>query len=112
MIDKEKFRDNFKYYDKGIVLQVIDMFLAGYPDRLKELQANINTMDFVKIDHNAHSLKGEVAYMSSEVSELARVMEHKGKDKDGNGLQDTFDKLRSGTLILAGELNQMRTEYK
>jgi HPt (histidine-containing phosphotransfer) domain-containing protein len=111
MIDKEAFRENFKYYDKEIVLQVIDMFLADYAGIFEELQVSINNMDFNAIDNIAHSFKSNVAYMSAEVSELARILEHKGKDKNGEGLQLTFDKLKAGTALMVNELAEMRQEY-
>jgi HPt (histidine-containing phosphotransfer) domain-containing protein len=112
MIDKEKFRENMKYYDKGTVAQVIDMFLADYNDVFVQLQASIDNMDFSSIDHIAHSFKSNVAYMSGELSEQARILEHKGKDQDGSGLQNIFDNLKSGTLVLAEELQEIKKEYE
>lgn len=111
MIDKETFRDNFKYYDKAIVLQVIDMFLEEYNDRFTVLEQNIRDLDFKNIDHNAHSLKGVVTYMSTELYELARILEFKGKECESSGLQETFDTLKQSTLQLAEELVEMRKEY-
>jgi len=112
MIDKETFRDNFRYYDKGIVLQVIDMFLADYQDTFTGLQASIDNLDFDGIDNIAHSFKSNVAYMSAEVSELARIIEHKGKDKNNDGLQAAFEKLKAGTSLMVNELVEMRQEYE
>jgi HPt (histidine-containing phosphotransfer) domain-containing protein len=112
MIDKEKFRDNFKYFDKGTIVQVIDMFLEEYLDRFAELQENINNLDFVAIDNNAHSFKSNVVYMSAEMGELARILEHKGKDQDSGDLQPLFDQLKAGTILLVAELPEMRKEYE
>ncbi|NVO19538.1 MAG: Hpt domain-containing protein [Bacteroidetes bacterium] len=112
MLDKEKFTDNMKYYDKEIVVQVIDMFLEQYPGRLKDLQSDILEMDFSKIDNHAHSLKGEVTYMSAEMAEVARKLEFKGKEKDGTGLNELLDALNEGIPILAKELTEFKKEYQ
>jgi HPt (histidine-containing phosphotransfer) domain-containing protein len=112
MIDKENFRNNFRYYDKEIVAQVIEMFLEEYEGRFIELQKNIDDQDFEKIDHNAHSFKGVVTYMSPDLYELARILEFKGKEKDSSGLQETFDQLRNGTVELVSELAELLAEYQ
>jgi HPt (histidine-containing phosphotransfer) domain-containing protein len=111
MIDKEAFRENMKYFDKNIVLQVIDIFLDGYKDRLTNLEKNIKDIDFHGIDNNAHSLKGEVAYMSQELAEMARKLEHKGKEQDSEGLQELFESLKKGCEEFSVELSEMRSEF-
>jgi len=111
MINKESFRDNFRYYDKSIVLQVIDIFLDEYPDRLIELEKNVSELDYPAIDNNAHSFKGAVAYMSPLVAELARKLEFMGKEQSNGGIIETFEELRSVTRLLANDLKDIRTEY-
>lgn len=111
MINKENFRDNMKYYDKSIVLQVIDIFLTEYTDRLTELQNSVTNLDFDAIDHHAHSFKGVVTYMSPELAERARTLEYKGKEKDASALEEIMKLLRDGTFELAIELEDVRVEY-
>ena len=111
MINKESFRENFKYYDKSIVLQVIDIFLDEYPDRLRELEKNVSELDYPSIDNNAHSFKGVVAYMSSALAEVARKLEFMGKEQSNAGIHETFEELRANARLLANDLKDMRTEY-
>ena len=101
-----------KYYDKEIVVQVIDMFLEQYPSRLSDLQADISEMDFYKIDNHAHSLKGEVTYMSAELADIARRLEFKGKERDSSGVQELLDTLAAGIPALANELMDLKKEYQ
>lgn len=112
MINKESFRDNMKYYDKGIVLQVIDIFLNEYPDRLQELEKNVMELDFHAIDNNAHSYKGVVTYMSGEMAELARKLEFMGKESNSNGIHEALAELTSASLELAVDLKEIRGEYE
>jgi HPt (histidine-containing phosphotransfer) domain-containing protein len=111
MFDKEFFRNNFKYFDKHVVLESIDMLLSEYEERLAELQKNIHDLDFKAIDDNAHSIKGVVGWMSEGLYELARIVEFKGKESDSNGLQEAFNNLEQGTIELADALQEMRKEY-
>jgi len=111
MIDKESFRENFRYYDKNIVLQVIDIFVMEHQDRLRELETNVADIDFTAIDNNAHSFKGVLTYMSPVVAEIARKLEYKGKEKDNSGLTKLLDELRVATLQLVEGLHEIRPEY-
>lgn len=111
MIDKNLIRENLRYYDKPVIVQIMDMFIDDYPIRFEELQKSIANLDFAGIDHNAHSLKGVVAYLSPEVFELARKLEQMGKNKTSEGLQEAFGMLKTGILELVEVLQDMRTEY-
>ena len=112
MINRAKFKENFKDYDNGVVVLVMDIFLGEYEERLESLQKCINELDFETLHIKAHSLKGVVAYMSPELSEISRVLEFKGREKDSSGLQNTFDNLKTGILDLVVDLRELRSEYE
>ena len=87
MIDREKIEENFRDYDKEVIAQVMDIFLDEYDDHLKQLQKYIIELDFDGLNHRAHSFKGVLAYMSAELSQLSGILEVKGREKIGRGLQ-------------------------
>jgi HPt (histidine-containing phosphotransfer) domain-containing protein len=111
MIDKENFKENFKYYGNEVVVQVLDIFLDEYSENLSILQKSIIELDFEKLDQKAHALKGVVAYMSEELSALCFELEQKGKDKIGEGLQPIYDQLDKGIREMVVELKVLRMEY-
>lgn len=111
MINKENFRNNFQYFDKSVVLQVLDIFLSEYQDRFNELEKNISELDFKSIDNNAHSFKSNVAYMSEELHELARILEFKGKEQDSSNLRECFENLKTATLLIIDDVIELRKEY-
>jgi len=111
IIDREKFRDSFKYYDSYVVVEVMDLFLNDYAANLEELQKWIHRFDFNMLNHSAHSLKGVVAYFSTELSELCYKLELKGSENDGNGLQTIYDQLKEGILLMVEEIHELRAEY-
>jgi HPt (histidine-containing phosphotransfer) domain-containing protein len=112
MINKEKFRENFQYYDKEVVVQVMDIFNNEYPQALQELQQSIAVLDFPTLNRKAHGLKGVVAYMSTELSGLCHELEQKGAEQNSEGLQPTYNLLQEGILELVDELKLLRTEYE
>jgi HPt (histidine-containing phosphotransfer) domain-containing protein len=109
MIDLENFNENFKYYGKQVVCEIIDIFAEEYPDRMISLQKSVADEDFDEIKFNAHSLKGVIVnFMDPEPIELARKLEEMGENKTDVGLTETFEKLRYSTLNLLNELKEYR----
>lgn len=111
MIDKEAFRENFKYYDNEVIVQIMDIFFEEYAGNLEVIQKSILEKDFVTLNQKAHGLKGVVAYMSEELSSLCFELETKGQEKNANGLQATYDTLKAGVLEMVDELTSLRKEY-
>jgi HPt (histidine-containing phosphotransfer) domain-containing protein len=61
MVNKQAFTDTFQYFDKEVIIEIIDIFIDESPERLSGLEQNINEANFEKLRFNAHSLKGVVA---------------------------------------------------
>ena len=111
MIDRHKFNENFQYFEKEIVIEIIDIFQSEYDDRFKSLRENVYKPDFVQLKFNAHSLKGVIAnFMDPVTIELTRQLDEKAKNKDEFGLKNLFEDLEKQTAILLEELQQIRLE--
>ncbi len=112
MIDRERFKENFVYLDKEVVVEIIDIFLGEYKERLTNLQKNITEHDFTRLKFNAHSLKGVIAnFMDPATIELSRVLDEQAKHEDNNGLLELFDDLKKGTESLVVELNDLKKDF-
>ncbi len=113
MIDKKQFLENFKYFDNDIVLEIINIFIDEYPERMKTLRKNIDEKDFDQIKFNAHSLKGVVAnFVAPEVQELARQVEIKGGSKDMTGMETLYKQLYEKAGIVIEELKELRKNFE
>ena len=105
VIDWIQFNDNFQYYDKTIILEVINIFFEEYDDRIANLQKNIDENDFAGLAFNAHSLKSVIAnYMAPDAYECTRKLEELAKNKSGDGIKEVFSQLKSTTQELILEL--------
>lgn len=76
MIDRPKFNENFQYFEKEIIVEIIDIFESEYEDRFKALRENISIRDFNQLKFHAHSLKGVIAnFMDPVTIELSRRLD-------------------------------------
>ena len=111
IIDWAQFNENFQYYDKEIVREVIDIFVDECDDRINNLQKDIEEKDFTSLAFNAHSLKGMIAnYMAPKAVELARKLEELAKNNSEEGINEVFIELKSTTKELLIELEDYLKE--
>ncbi|MBL7137519.1 MAG: Hpt domain-containing protein [Bacteroidales bacterium] len=112
MIDRERFRENFIYLDKEVVIEIIDIFLSEYVERLSAIQKNITEQDFTRLKFNAHSLKGVIANFMDPVSiELSRKLDEHAKNETSKGLQELYNNLKRETESLAKELQEIKADF-
>ena len=112
MIDRGKFKENFVYLDKEVVIEIIDIFLDEYEGRLIKIQNNISVQDFAGLKFDAHSLKGVIAnFMDPPTIELSRSLDEKAKHEDSTGLQELFNDLKSATESLVVELHDLKNDF-
>ncbi|MEI8005572.1 MAG: Hpt domain-containing protein [Bacteroidota bacterium] len=111
MIDRQKLNQNFQYFDKETIIEIIDIFFEEYPDRMEKLRKNIEDLDFVQLKFNAHSLKGVIAnFQDPECSELSRKLDEMAKNQEKNGLTGVFQDLVAASDKLMEELKGLRAE--
>lgn len=111
MIDRQKLNQNFQYFDKETIIEIIDIFFSEYPDRVEKITKNIKEGDFAQLKFNAHSLKGVVANFQDPLTiELSRKLDEMAKNQQSAGLNQVFEELKSASEKLLEELNSLKTE--
>jgi len=104
-IDWAQFNENFQYYDKEVIIEVIDIFLDEYDSRIRNLKKNIEEKDFINLAFNAHSFKSVIAnYMAPKAYNLTRKIEDLAKNNSNEGINEIFTELISETQELLLEL--------
>ena len=105
IIDWPRFNENFQYYDHEIIMEVVNMFLDEYDDRMSGLQKNIGDHDYKALAFNAHSLKSVIGnYMAPQASELAGKLEELAKNNSEEEIPETFSELVQITQLMLLEL--------
>ena len=80
MIDRQKLDQNFQYFDKETIIEIIDIFFEEYPERVEKIRKNIQDGDFNQLKFNTHSLKGVIVNFQDPVSiELSRKLDEMAK---------------------------------
>ncbi len=112
LINDQSFNESFSYFDKEIVVEIIDIFLNEYEDRLSTIKKSIDDVDFQNLKFQAHSLKGVVANFSApKVQELAKILENKGADSINENLNEDFEELDKLVRTMVEEISVLRENY-
>ncbi len=113
VIDRKNFMDTFQYFDKEIVVEIIEIFINEHKDRLNAIQNDINQLDFNSLKFNAHSLKGVISnFVALEPQQTAKYLEIKGSEKDSSGLQELYLQLEKGIYDLVSDLTEIKTDFE
>lgn len=112
MINKGTFSAMYENFDKEVVVEIIDIFIKEYPDRIIQLEQDIQNGDLESLYKHAHSLKGVIAnFYDEDARQLALALETKGKTKDSAGLSDLLNQLKISCESLLSELKTLRNIY-
>ncbi|RLD44755.1 MAG: hypothetical protein DRI86_06685 [Bacteroidetes bacterium] len=112
VIDKEQFTETFQYFDNEIVVEIIDIFLNEYPERIEALNASIKNVDYDSLKFNSHSIKGVVAnFVAPSVEQQAKELEIMGSDKNMEGAEELFAAFKISSESLVEELIELKEEF-
>lgn len=112
LINNQSFNESFSYFDKEIVVEIIDIFLNEYEDRLSAIKKCIDETDFPGLKFHAHSLKGVVANFSApSVQALAKQLEDKGTNSQNDNLTEDFGELDTLVRQMIEELKVLRENF-
>ncbi len=113
VIDRVAFMDTFQYFDKSIVVEIIDIFLTEYPQRMEALKKDIQKLDFSALKFDAHSVKGVIAnFVAAVPQQLAKELEYKGINNDATDLQRIYDELCIAGADLIDDLHALRPDFE
>ena len=111
MIDRQKLNQNFQYFDKETIIEIINIFFEEYPVRVEKIRKNIEDGDFIQLKFNAHSMKGVIANFQDPVSiELTRKLDEMAKNQQSAGLITVFEDLTIACARLMDELTALKAE--
>lgn len=112
IVNKEKFQENFKYFDKEIIVEIIDLFINEFDSRMNTIKNSIDKLDMDSLKFSAHSLKGVIANFVADVPEsYARKLEIKAKINDHSDLDKLYQQLYDSTEKMVNELKEIRIIY-
>lgn len=67
--------------DENLLQELCEIFLSGYPQLMTKLREAVMSGDSHGVQQAAHSLKGELSYLSAmQATSIARAMEDMGRE--------------------------------
>lgn len=96
--------------DRGLLREVVELFLDDYPGVLEKIRTAVSTHDANALEHYAHSLKGSVSTFGAKGAfDAALALERKGRSGDLSGIEEGLGKLESALGTLRPELETLQT---
>ncbi len=90
---------------ESIMQSVANVFLETYPDMLEDLRCGIGERNTGVVEAAAHKLKGAVGnFTTGRTFELARALEHGGRDGAWEGIDETFEAFERAVQQLESDL--------
>ncbi|MDP2724422.1 MAG: Hpt domain-containing protein [Bacteroidales bacterium] len=112
IINTELFNETFQYFDKEIVVEIIDIFINEYSERISKINEAIQTKNFADLKFTAHSMKGVVAnFAVPELQAMARDLEIAGAEQNLNNIDEKFANFSTQSQWLVDDLTEIRSQF-
>jgi HPt (histidine-containing phosphotransfer) domain-containing protein len=88
--------------------EIIEIYLQQAPSLMDDIKSSASKLDFVKLDQSAHALKGASLNIGAKLfANICKMLEFKGKEKDGNNLGELLIDLENIYVKTEIELKRM-----
>jgi len=130
MIDKLKFKEQFSYFDKEVVVEIINIFEEEYPGRMADMTRFIHAKNLTELRKAAHGFKGVIGNfeLDGDSYNLAKELEihaHQFEEEENAGkllsedekeiifeqFLKTFFALKTTSYQLLLELTEIKMGY-
>lgn len=109
VFNRDVFLANFEGMEE-LIAQVIESFEESYPSLLARVKNAIDSNNMGELQISAHTLKGVVSnFYAENCRSLAFELEKMGREKQGLGAADVFNKLSEEVGRLSVALKDVRT---
>lgn len=112
IINQESFTETFQYFDNEIIVEIIDIFINEYPERMVNLKKAIQDKNFLDLKFHAHSLKGVIAnFTVPSLQEEARLLEVAGIEQNLDNIDSMFNQFSENSQYLVDDLKEIRGQF-
>lgn len=114
MLDKNEFNKKVETLSKDIMLEVINIFLASYPERKNEILNALKEQNYRDMEFAAHALKNELSQLGAPqiLADAQNFLEMIRKDETRE-LDSAFESLNNDIEnLLIPELKEWYNQYK
>lgn len=114
LVNKEEFLNLYNYFDKELLIEIIDIFISESPLKAEKLFADLTAANYADLRFDAHSLKGAITNFcapaaKAKVYEVEVISSKMEKEPDHN--PEPYD-LNSKLQEISKMVDQMIVELK
>lgn len=129
MINEKKFTDTYVHFDKETVVEIIDIFLEEYNERIEKVSKQLKNKDIEELKRSAHAFKGVIANFETECKayeEISEILDESYQAIESENfdelseeekmelmkkLQDKFDAFKKHSRQMYNQLKDIRKNY-
>lgn len=75
MINEVKFAETYVHFDRETVVEIIDIFIEEYDERIEKITRQLKTKNFEELKKSAHAFKGVIANFETECTAYEEINE-------------------------------------
>ncbi len=101
MINEVKFAETYVHFDRETVVEIIDIFIEEYDERIEKITRQLKTKNFEELKKSAHAFKGVIANFETECAayeEINEILEESHYLLDNNKF-DEMNEQQQGELV-------------
>lgn len=118
MINKQEFLETYNYIDSEVLVEIIDIFLNEYEQRIDKLYIDVKTGDYKALRYDAHAIKGVIAnFYAKPAWEIAKTLEDSGarlievsSGVEEHKLTELVNTLNDHVQTMASQLKEIKEE--
>ena len=120
MINRETFKAHYSDFDKDIVLDILDMFITDYNQKISRLSKGINQNDPELLKKDAHSFMGILGNIEAnclafeQIARIEELAEGLTDDEENNKelKKAKYDELRKQFVLFKHSSSQLLNDAK
>jgi len=95
--------------DKDLFMELLDLFLETYPERMQALRTALDSKDFAGASRAAHDLKGSIGnFGAREAYDAAIRLENLTRDASFEDAESIYQTLQSSLLEFDREAESLK----
>ena len=130
MINEEKFAENYVHFDREIVVEIIDIFIEEYDERIEKISHHLKTKNPDELLKCTHAFKGVISNFETECSAYTEIAEmetashiftnnyisevgssNEKEDEYYKRLEEVFISFKKNSKKILFQLKELRKKY-
>ncbi|MFA8450040.1 MAG: Hpt domain-containing protein [Bacteroidales bacterium] len=111
ILNRKQFNENFKYFDKPTLIEIISIFQEEYNEKIKLIKEYSKKEDYKNLKFVLHSLKGVISNFDTDtILETARKLEFLAERNEKEAIATLLPDFEDKVELLYKDLVKIKDE--